>query len=255
MSTLTATSKPDKRLQNFSLDHSVVDFPFTLRHSQRAKRLAINVSPEKGVELVCPRRTSARAATKFLQQQRAWVLKNKHVWQLEKENLQLPEKIQLTALDQVWPVQYETQLSDIVRPRLLQRPDNSLVYWGQRDTAIVCALLRKWCHAQAKQHLQLRLRQWSAYSGLRYHRLSLRAQRTRWGSCSSERNISLNYKLIFMPQAAVDYVLLHELAHTEHMNHSPAFWNLVARFLPDYRDRQRLLRKSQLQIPHWYRTS
>lgn len=233
-------------------DEVALDFPYTLRHSARAKRLSINLTQEKGVELVCPKRVSEKKARQFLYTQRAWVLKHRAQWESVVQPVTLPARIELLAMQQSWQVQYETKLLHTKRSRLLQRPDQSLVYWGAPESSIIFPLLSKWCQRQAKEYLAKRLRAWSCYADLPYARLSFRKQRTRWGSCSSEHHISLNTKLVFMPEVAVDYVLLHELAHTKHLNHSKRFWALVARWMPDYKQHQALLKQHQTKVPVWY---
>lgn len=71
--------------------------------------------------------------------------------------------------------------------------------------------------------------------GVRFQRIAVREQKTRWGSCSSRGNLNFNWKLILMPEQILDYVVVHELAHLKQMNHSEAFWAEVGRVLPDYK--------------------
>ncbi|MBC7406708.1 MAG: M48 family metallopeptidase [Candidatus Parcubacteria bacterium] len=79
----------------------------------------------------------------------------------------------------------------------------------------------------AREYLTSRLELLSSANNLNYNRVSFRSQKTRWGSCSSRKNISLNYKLLTLKTELIDYVILHELAHTKHMNHSLEFWNFL----------------------------
>ena len=79
--------------------------------------------------------------------------------------------------------------------------------------------------------------------GVTCGRISIREQKTRWGSCSGQGNLNFNWKLILMPPEILDYVVVHELAHRKQMNHSPAFWAEVERILPDWRERRRWLRE------------
>lgn len=72
--------------------------------------------------------------------------------------------------------------------------------------------------------------------GVRYNRITIRNQRTRWGSCSSKHNLNFNCLLMLMPEAVLDYVVVHELCHLKQMNHSKAFWAEVERVLPNYRE-------------------
>lgn len=101
---------------------------------------------------------------------------------------------------------------------------------------------------QARLHLQERLSFWSARMDLRPERLAIRGQQTRWGSCSFQRQISLNWKLVAAPESVIDYVIVHELAHLQHMNHSPCFWKLVESFFPDWRAAKKWLRQHEPEI-------
>jgi predicted metal-dependent hydrolase len=79
--------------------------------------------------------------------------------------------------------------------------------------------------------------------------LSIRNSKTRWGSCSSKQRLSLHYGLIFLPDHLRDYVVVHEICHLHHMNHSAAFWNLVAQTIPDYQTAKTALRRYSLSLP------
>lgn len=83
--------------------------------------------------------------------------------------------------------------------------------------------------------------------GFRYRSISIRNQSTRWGSCSKQGNLSFSYRLFFVPSEVRDYVVVHELCHLHEMNHSQAFWRLVERILPDYRERRAVLQKFRLK--------
>jgi len=105
-----------------------------------------------------------------------------------------------------------------------------------------------WYREFAKQYLSMRLVQLAKQHGFEFNRLFIREQKTRWGSCSSRGNISLNWKLLKTPISVSDYVILHELVHTEIMNHSTAFWSRVEKFLPDYKEAKLWLRTHGYQL-------
>ncbi|MBF0185585.1 MAG: M48 family metallopeptidase [Magnetococcales bacterium] len=108
-------------------------------------------------------------------------------------------------------------------------------------------LLEQWFRRQAALYLPIRLSAWSARMGVDFQRLTIRNPRRRWGSCSVQGSINLNWRLIWLPVRLGDYVLVHELSHLRHMDHSPAFWQLVANYVPDYRECRRQLR--QIVLP------
>ncbi len=102
--------------------------------------------------------------------------------------------------------------------------------------------------AAARAVIVDRLAYWNQFYGYSWQRVAIRNQRRCWGSCSSNRNLNFNYKLLFLPPCLRDYVIVHELCHLGELNHSDRFWALVAQQLPDYRDRQHRLR--QLERSH-----
>lgn len=99
---------------------------------------------------------------------------------------------------------------------------------------------------KALKFINDKLKHFNGLYGFKYHKISVRNQKTRWGSCSAKGNLNFNYKILFLPEKLADYIIVHELCHLEEMNHSPKFWNLVANEIPDYLSRRKELRKSSL---------
>ena len=98
---------------------------------------------------------------------------------------------------------------------------------------------------KARELVHARLLHWNQFYNLSYKRVAIRDQRSRWGSCSTKQNLNFNYRILFLPEALVDYIVVHELCHLAEFNHSPVFWSHVEKTLPDYSER-----KAQLyQIP------
>lgn len=102
---------------------------------------------------------------------------------------------------------------------------------------------RKALLAQAREYLPMRVDYWSGIMGLMPTGLKITSARTRFGSCSGKNSLCFSWRLMQYPPEAIDYVVVHELAHIRHHNHSPAFYALIERYMPDWRERMKLLKE------------
>ena len=157
------------------------------------------------------------------------------------------------ATGEVWRVHYQqTRSQDIVIRPSLSRTGPRVAFLGNCNNR---ALLRKamieWLKGVGKRRLIPQMRSLSEHIQLPVNRITIRHQKTRWGSCSSKRNINLNANLLFLTPALVRYVMIHELCHTVQMNHSRAFWILVEQFEPNYRLLDKAVNQTQDLIPAW----
>lgn len=94
----------------------------------------------------------------------------------------------------------------------------------------------------AKEYFPKRVAYFHQFTGGTYSRITIRDQKTRWGSCSAKGTLSFNWRLMLAPPAILDYVVVHELCHLTHMDHSPAFWQAVGEVYPDYRTARKWLK-------------
>ncbi len=116
--------------------------------------------------------------------------------------------------------------------------DEFLVYASKHNKETVNALLEEWYRKKAREIFAKRVECFLPYIGKKVNRIAIRGQHTRWGSCSSKGNLNFNWRLLLAPPEIIDYVVVHELCHLLHMNHSKDFWNSVENILPDYRQRK-----------------
>ncbi len=100
---------------------------------------------------------------------------------------------------------------------------------------------------KARALIEKRVRELNVSYGFAYNKISIRNQRTRWGSCSSKKNLNFNYRLLFLPTELRDYVIVHELCHLREMNHSKRFWALVGETIPNYKELRKRL-KSEFSL-------
>ena len=170
----------------------------------------------------------------------------------------LPERLELRCLGAEWRVEYSSVFAQVegqARTVAREKPERLLLVAGDvRDTVACRAALRRWLRRKARSTVVPRLAVLAYERGFSTGPVSVRAQRTRWASCSRQGAISLNVRLLFLPPELVDYVLLHELCHTVRMDHSAAFWALLRKHDPECLAKRRLLRDAHLFVPGWFDT-
>jgi len=229
---------------------------WAFRESQRARRLTVRVFHSGRVEVVVPSRTSRSAVERFLERHRLWIEKKRAE---ARKNAVPPEPfppphIDLAGAGESWRLHYAGGSGRLrlkaVGPGLLSLSGQSLSE-NPSDTRAVQNALRRWLCARAAEVLGPMLEACAREMELPYRRIAIRRQRTRWGSCSTRGTISLNCCLLFQRPEVVRYLLVHELAHVRHMNHSARFWELVARYCPDCRRLDRELLDGWRRVPSW----
>ncbi len=162
----------------------------------------------------------------------------------------LPKQIDLRAIAETWQVEYQT--TQIPGVRVSEQPSFKLTLFGNTANQDTCKVaLQRWITRKALIHLVPWLKSVSKELDLPFGQTLVRRQKTRWGSCSNSKTISINCKLLFLPSQLVRYVLIHELCHTVHLNHSSKFWKLVANYEPQYQQFDDSLRDARCYVPLW----
>jgi predicted metal-dependent hydrolase len=222
-----------------------------VRHSRRARRVAVRIDAGGRVELVVPRGVSEARALSFLASRAQWVaqhLQRRRVAAAPEQAFP-PQHVDLPALGERWRVFLAGGQG---RLRLRAREGLLLEVRGTGDRSQWRRLLQRWLIARAQESLATRLAEQASLHGFSFRTISVRRQRTRWGSCSTRGTISLNLCLLFQSPAVMRYLLCHELSHTEHMNHSARFWQRVEQCEPQYRALDaELLRTGWSRVPQW----
>jgi len=172
----------------------------------RARRYIIRVQDDGSLRVTVPRWGSRREATAFVERERSWI---------------------------------EKQRERLARERVADRERAAGLPWA--DPAIA-----RDARKRAAQELPARLLVLARQHELEVRKVSIRNQKRRWGSCSPDGHICLNWRLVLMPDPVRDYVLIHELMHLRRLDHSPAFWKLVAKACPGYQEHRAFLRSRSL---------
>jgi hypothetical protein len=221
------------------------------RRSPRAKSLQVHITPWNGIEVVIPRHVSRERARDFVAKHRQWI---RDTWQRMREqivdaDLTLPTQIKLAATGEHWNVHYRHRAGS--RARVTASGQTLIVHHAGHDERTARQALRRWLVEQARAYFSSYLPRISHSTGLHFKRLQIRGQTSRWGSCSSSGTLSLNYKLLFLEPELVRYLVIHELSHTKHLDHSARFWKLVEEFEPRCRELDQELGESWRDVPAW----
>ncbi|MGC8773651.1 MAG: M48 family metallopeptidase [Chlorobaculum sp.] len=216
------------------------------------------MSPEEGLTVVVPVGFDKKKVPSLVESKIAWILKVRRTFDKHrpaesgKADVALPEVIELAGIGESWRVEYRY---DPLRPGIFIREvdGNVLDLSGGVDNRAWCfEALEQWLKHRAKLKLGAQLMRLASINGFRISGVSVKKQKSRWGSCSSRGNINLNLKLIFLPPLLVRYIMIHELCHTIHMNHSREYWETVARFDPDWKEHDGEMKHAWRFVPAWF---
>lgn len=209
---------------------------------KKVKRITLKVDYTLKVKVICPRTCTQEEINKFVSQKQKWI--QKQIAYFKKLNC----KGIILQSDEI--LVFGTAYKYVHAPELVSKTqfnhDTKTIYTANLLTHK--KILTEWYYRLADVFLKERVKKLALQHHFTCNKVSIRNQKTRWGSCSSAKNISLNWKLIKMPLWVIDYVILHELAHTVHLNHSAAFWNLVERVCPYYEKAEEWLKEYGHQL-------
>ncbi len=201
----------------------------------RARRYILRVRPDGTLRVTMPRRGSKREAMAFVERQRRWI---------DRERARVLAERGPHEWDEGAAILLEGQAVRIAIDE--NGPARAVVYGGRRvplkDGLTLRGAIEADLRALAREQLAPRLEALAAAHGLRVARVTIRNQRSRWGSCSPNGAIALNFRLVQVPPEVRDYVLVHELMHLRQQNHSRRFWRLVEAACPAFRDAERWLK-------------
>jgi predicted metal-dependent hydrolase len=232
---------------------------YSIRESQRARRVNLKLSHQGELEIVVPVGFDRTQVPAIVQKHQAWIDKTRHKFQIQtqkhpkRSTESLPSTIEFLATTETWTVEYIPR--NVISIRINETPGTVILSGDITNEPLCRQALRSWLTHRAELFLQPWIRALSEDCNLPFSQMRVRGQKTRWGSCSSDRNISLNHKLLFLPPQLVRYVLIHELCHTIEMNHSHNFWKLVEKHDPMYKKWDADLKQVSQYIPQWIEQS
>lgn len=229
--------------------------PHTVRVSERARRVRLVVTPRDGLVVVVPRRFPRSRVPEVLRSHAEWIERTLARTAERRDRLAAqdaappPERVEMPGIGLSWAVTLAPGPGTSVRA--VERAGTLALTGAVDDPGAVREALRRAVARAARERLPLALGGIEAETGWHASRVTIRRQRTRWGSCTAAGSISLNESLVFLPPRLVRFVLVHELAHTKRLDHSPHFWALVESHQADWREARRELRDAWRHVPAW----
>lgn len=220
------------------------EIPYTLTRARR-RTLAIHVHPDGSVEVRAPLRLSQARVRQFVAEKRPWIAQKQAealARQAARRETRLSPGDTVTLLGRPYLLAAAApgERPGLAGDRVLLPPGA-----GKGETA---AALGSACRALGKDFFPARAEELARRWGYTFQGVTVTGARTRWGSCSGKNRLSFSWRLCFASPQGADYVILHELAHTREHNHSPRFWALVGRGMPDYPRQEAELRELQKQL-------
>jgi predicted metal-dependent hydrolase len=229
-----------------SLDGQAISY--TLKRSARARCARLEIRQATGLTIVIPKYYDTNDISDLMQKKKRWILNN-----LTRYCQKRPPVIgkELKSGDSI---PYLGQELKLVLRQNQESADsavlegNNLIIRLGNNTNGLDLVLEHWYRLQAAQLIKEKADELSARFGLAYNKLTIRGQRSRWGSCSHKSNLSFNWKLMMTPEPVIDYVVTHELLHIKEMNHTRRFWQLVSEHCPQWRERRKWLKEHEAEL-------
>ena len=243
------TSILDQILENLPQNIRSDDL-LCLRISSRARRLIFNSSLVTGVEIVIPSGASRSWVIEMVKKRIHWIRDSQA--RIRKHRTEInPKEVNLKSMEENWEI-YQFTSNNLRDGFSIIGEYKLLIGLDLEDFFSVARNLQYWLNQKAKDFLIPWAYSLAEQRNLQFNRVSIKNQKTRWGSCSEKGNINLNRNLLLLPKHIVEYVIHHELTHLQHLDHSTKFWDAFTSVLPECgKFRNELKSINEVDIPAW----
>ncbi len=224
-----------------------LSIPYTVTESTKAKHIRLIIDIE-GLRVVKPKQVAFKQVESMIHDKSAWIYKHYMPLQSKKtaqykRKWETGEKVLYKG--EAYPIKISPNLYNSAVVTF--SGDHFEVYTDEkvenRQEEIANAF-RKWYIDAAYKTIEQRVDDYCKIIGVSYHKIKIKEQKTRWGSCSKKGNLNFNWKLIMAPKDVLDYVIVHEVCHLRHLNHGAMFWQMVANYMPNYQKARKWLKEN-----------
>ena len=208
----------------------------------RSKRKTLSISINENAELIvrAPNRISDQKIQDFINEKENWITRNQSIVKARAKDT-AKDKNMLLYLGTLFPLKTDNDAKKISF-------NGEEFLAGLQNKEKTNKSLKTWYKNKFKEVAVPRLFYFAEKHNLQVNQVRIKEQKTLWGSCSSRNNINLNFLLIMAPLKVIDYVIIHELVHTIHKNHSVNFWNAVEEIMPNYKEAKRWLKENGYRL-------
>lgn len=218
-----------------------------LKRSNRSASIRISLNQNGDVVVSAPRLVPQFLIDRFVANNQSWIERQRRKIGLRKTvypSFNWDENI-VSYLGQLYLIKVDAnnrgEKVEFINGTCTVRPVTGQVVDAKKT-------LLHWLKNHAEHYILHRVVEWAKTMGVSFGTVRFGQQTSRWGSCSGDNNLRFNWRLIHFPAAVIDYVVIHELAHTIHHDHSPQFWQVVSRYCPDWKSQRRYLRNQSISI-------
>jgi predicted metal-dependent hydrolase len=208
----------------------------TIVRSHKRSSVGIQVLPNASVKVTIPFFLPKFYVSKILEQKEDWIRSKQQQILIKNAKIVEKEEGQYLYLGKSYQLQERPGQKEMIEV-------SDKLYVGSANQKFIKTYLTSWYKQQARKIIIERVNQYAKIAGLSFRSISITTAETRWGSCSSNKTLNFNWKLVMAPLEVIDYVVTHELAHLTELNHSRSFWETVRKMYPLYREYRTWLKR------------
>lgn len=222
---------------------------FTVKYSKR-KTIGISIKPPDVVTVTAPKGVDEETILKAVKSRGKWIVQK--IFELKQMEHLRQEKVYVNG--ETFMYLGENYALQIVVDNTIKLPETKL-YQGKfyvtsptKEQQQIRSAMEKWYRKQTLEKVTERISYYQRYFKVQPHAIVVKEQKKRWASCSSKRNLNFNWRCVMAPVWVLDYIVVHEMCHLVHMNHSKEFWALVERIMPDYKRHREWLKNNGMKM-------
>jgi len=222
------------------------DIDYLLKRSKR-KTASIQIERDGRVSLRVPMRMTIRQIESLIEHKEAWVLRHlnaRRVIRRRKNGRRYQDGARFPYLGR----SYGLKIVESQDLPLLLKSGTFCLRWDHQTTAKADAAFKSFYFEKGIERITARVAHFQAMMGVSANRIRIVETKTRWASCSSKGNLNFHWKCLMLPKKVFDYIIIHEVAHLVHLNHSRRFWGQVEEIIPDYKEHREWLRENGAEM-------